>query len=167
MEIPDRVGYEVGYRLWANTAYFNDGQDGIYSLMNYGAITKWQPFQPITATCWLTNHRAPVFHCTCGLHMFNNPEDAVYYKKQWEKNFPSNILLGSVLCWGELVHGRSDDMKREGVNFLRTENAMLVALLGNGRIPRHISVPLASDLLELEAITHDYRRRYENTEEWK
>jgi hypothetical protein len=153
MQIPDRTGVIVGYRVWRvipgrwvvpSESLHAQTWSRTWSLT--GATVAHCPPRlqgepgktPRSSPC----EDAPSFGCTCGLY-------ARYEPIQEAHRLP--YVVGSVLAWGRVVHHADR-------SFFRAEKALPIAFVrprrGGGAFPRQSKDKLfrIADLLEAEVV---------------
>ena len=136
MQIPDRTGVIVGYRVWRVIP--GKWVDPSESLHAQTCHRSWSLSGPTVAYCppriqgdpgkpLLRNSSckaAPSFGCTCGLY-------ARYEPIQKELRLP--YVVGSALAWGRVIH-------HEDRSFFRAEKALPIAFVrprkDGGAFPR-------------------------------
>jgi hypothetical protein len=150
MQIPDRPGVIVGYRVWrvipgkwVAPSESLQAQTCQRSWSLTGATVAYcpphiqgDPGKPLmrSSTC----ETAPSFDCTCGLYARYEPIQEAY-------------LVGSMLAWGRVIH-------HEDRSFFRAEKALPIAFIrpgvGGGAFPRLAENKLSriTDLLGVEVV---------------
>jgi hypothetical protein len=94
VNIPDRIGTEVGWRGWHVAT--RGGHAFLYSVVHE---TLWPAGETIQALC-TKEHDAPSARCTCGIYAARSLEhlrDIAYH---------THGVLGKVHLWGTIVPGR-------------------------------------------------------------
>ena len=136
MEIPDRTGVILGYRVWrvipgkwvppteslyAQTCQRSWSLTGPTSAYCPPRVQGGDPGKPLVRSSPCNS--APSFDCTCGLYARYDPIQETY-------RLP--YVVGSVLAWGRLIH-------HEERSFFRAEKALPVAFVrprgGGGAFP--------------------------------
>ncbi len=153
MQIPDRTGVIVGYRVWRvipgkwtapSESLHAQTWFRVWSLSEATVARCPQRLRggpgktPESSPC----EDAPSFGCTCGLY-------ARYEPIQETHRLP--YVVGSVLAWGRVIH-------HEDRSFFRAEKALPIAFVrprgGGGAFPRQSKDKLLriADLLEAEVV---------------
>ena len=94
MNIPDKIGTEIGWRGWH--AGTQGGQVFLHSIVDKAL---WRPGHPMEALC-AKEHESPAARCTCGIYAARTLD---YLR---EIAYHTHGILGEVHLWGTIVPGR-------------------------------------------------------------
>src|SRR5919202_363676 len=154
MQIPDRTGVILGYRVWrVIPGKWVDPSDSLYAQTCHRV---WSSTGPTEAYCpprvqgdpgkpliaRSPCEAAPTFGCTCGLYARYEPIEEAH-------RLP--YVVGSVLAWGRVIHHADH-------SFFRAEKALPIAFVrprrGGGASPRLAEDKLfrIADLLGTEVV---------------
>jgi hypothetical protein len=142
MQIPDRTGVVLGYRVWrvipgkwvppseslyAQTCHRNWSLTGA-TVAYCPPRVQGDPGKPLVRSSACEN--APSFDCTCGLYARYEPI---------RKPVRLPYVVGSMLAWGRVIH-------HEDRSFFRAQKALPVAFVrprnGGGAFPRQSEAKL-------------------------
>ena len=167
MQIPDRTGILIGYRVWRVVpGKWIAPSESLYAQTYHRT---WSLAEPTVADCPPrvqgnpgkpliksgSCEAAPSFGCRCGLYARYEPIEEAH-------RLP--YVVGSVLAWGKVIH-------HEDYSFFRAEKALPVAFVrpsrGGGAFPRQAEDKLfrIADLLGAEVVEGPQELRTYSEEE--
>lgn len=116
MNIPDKVGYEIGYRLWtAGTKPMS-----LFRINKYRHV--WREFGRVeSAYCaYDGGHSVPDENCSCGLYALEEPTDVYRYA-----GYNHTYIVGAVAMWGDVMKCvESNTYPQPPIVFYRSEHML-------------------------------------------